>query len=266
MRYTIAFVASSLLGALALPTTDNTGALLRRAGAQVYSQCTKPNTVALTFDDGPWSYLNIIADTLSNAGAKGTFFFNGNNWGCIYDKNLASKVKYAYDKGHQVASHTWSHADLTTLSTDDLNSEMSKVENALKKIAGVKPAFMRPPYGNYNDNVVTVAGQRGQDLVIWDLDTEDSLGATVATSEKYYDDAIAEKPSTILALNHEVYGKLRLSDECTDISTPPVETTAKQVLPYAIQKLQAAGYQLVTVAECLGKQPYQSVGSPTPRD
>ncbi|KAG8728915.1 Carbohydrate esterase 4 protein, partial [Ceratobasidium sp. 428] len=101
MRYTIAFVASSLLGALALPTTDNTGALLRRAGAQVYSQCTKPNTVALTFDDGPWSYLNIIADTLSNAGAKGTFFFNGNNWGCIYDKNLASKVKYAYDKGHQ---------------------------------------------------------------------------------------------------------------------------------------------------------------------
>ncbi|KAG9081234.1 Carbohydrate esterase 4 protein, partial [Ceratobasidium sp. 392] len=85
--------------------------------------------------------------------------------------------------------------------------------------------------------------------VIWDLDSEDSIGATVAQSEQYYDQAIAKHPSTILALNHEVY-----------------ETTAHTVLPYAIEKLQAAGYQLVTVAECLGKQPYQSVGSPTPRN
>jgi hypothetical protein len=35
-----------------------------------------------------------------------------------------------------------------------------------------------------------------------------------------------------------------------------------QVLPYAIQRLKSAGYQLVTLAECLGKPPYQSVGSP----
>ena len=35
-----------------------------------------------------------------------------------------------------------------------------------------------------------------------------------------------------------------------------------QVLPYAIQKLQAAGYQLVTVAECLGMPAYQSVVAP----
>lgn len=35
-----------------------------------------------------------------------------------------------------------------------------------------------------------------------------------------------------------------------------------QVLPYAIQKLQAAGYQLVSLSECLGMDPYQSVVSP----
>jgi len=35
-----------------------------------------------------------------------------------------------------------------------------------------------------------------------------------------------------------------------------------QVLPYAIQKLQAAGYQLVTLAECLGMPAYQSVVAP----
>lgn len=33
-------------------------------------------------------------------------------------------------------------------------------------------------------------------------------------------------------------------------------------MPYAIQKLQAAGYKLVTLAECLGQAPYQSIGTP----
>lgn len=42
----------------------------------------------------------------------------------------------------------------------------------------------------------------------------------------------------------------------------PVETTAHQVLPFAIQKLQAAGYKLVTLAECLGQPAYQSTSAP----
>ncbi|QRW07526.1 chitin deacetylase [Ceratobasidium sp. AG-Ba] len=233
--------AAFILGALARPASE------KRAVAQVYSSCTQPNTVALTFDDGPYNYLTDISDTLANAGAKGTFFFNGNNWACIYD--LADGVKYVYDHGHQVASHTWAHKHLNTLSYDQIHSEMWRVEQALEKITGVTPAFMRPPYGEYNNNVKNVAGERGQDLVTWDFDSQDSVGATASQSKKYYDQAIAQHPNNILALNHEVY-----------------ETTAHNVLPYAIQKLQAAGYQLVTVAECLGKQPYQSVGSPTPRD
>jgi len=38
--------------------------------------------------------------------------------------------------------------------------------------------------------------------------------------------------------------------------------TALVVVPHAISVLRAAGYQLVTVAECLGLQPYQSVTTP----
>ncbi|QRV93375.1 chitin deacetylase [Ceratobasidium sp. AG-Ba] len=234
-------LAAFTLGALARPASE------KRAVAQVYSSCTQPNTVALTFDDGPYNYLTDISDTLANAGAKGTFFFNGNNWACIYD--LADSVTYAYNHGHQIASHTWAHKHLNDLSYDQIHSEMWRVEQALEKIIGVTPAFVRPPYGEYNGKSRNVAGERGQDLVIWDFDSQDSVGATASQSKKYYDQAIAQHPNNILALNHEVY-----------------ETTAHNVLPYAIQKLQAAGYQLVTVAECLGKQPYQSVGSPTPRD
>jgi hypothetical protein len=41
---------------------------------------------------------------------------------------------------------------------------------------------------------------------------------------------------------------------------------SEQVLPSIIGQFQAAGYQLVTVAECLSAQPYQTVGSPAARD
>ncbi|GLB40760.1 putative polysaccharide deacetylase [Lyophyllum shimeji] len=116
----------------------------KRARAQVITHCTVPNTAALTFDDGPYLYLYDISKTLKAAGAKGTFFFNGNNYGCIYSDDNAKRVKYAYDQGHQVASHTWAHKDLTTLTWDQIHDEMWRVELALRRITGAYPAFMRP--------------------------------------------------------------------------------------------------------------------------
>ncbi|KAF5342263.1 hypothetical protein D9611_002138 [Ephemerocybe angulata] len=107
---------------------------------------------------------------------------------------------------------------------------------ALTKIIGVVPAFMRPPYGSYNDLVLDVSRQRGQAVVLWDFDSEDSRGATPEESIQIYQDAINEHPTEIMALNHETYA-----------------TTAKQVLPAILPKLlpailpklNAAGYRVV---------------------
>lgn len=44
---------------------------------------------------------------------------------CIYTVDQAKRVKYAYDKGHQVASHTWAHKNLTTLNWDQSKSRSS---------------------------------------------------------------------------------------------------------------------------------------------
>jgi peptidoglycan/xylan/chitin deacetylase (PgdA/CDA1 family) len=104
-----------------------------------------------------------------------------------------------------VASHTWSHKDLSKLSYDQIHNEMWLVEQALERLLGVKPGFMRPPYGSYNNLVRQVAYERGQKLVLWDFDSGDSTGSTAAQSEKAYDNLIAKHPSTILPLNHEVY-------------------------------------------------------------
>jgi peptidoglycan/xylan/chitin deacetylase (PgdA/CDA1 family) len=80
------------------------------------------------------------------------------------------------------------------------------VDLALVRILGVTPAFMRPPYGAYNDDVRAVAANRGQKVVMWDFDSGDSLGRTPAQSNQDYTDLANRRPPTVLALNHEVFG------------------------------------------------------------
>ncbi|KAG8757391.1 Carbohydrate esterase 4 protein, partial [Ceratobasidium sp. 423] len=159
---TASLVASALFvsctHALSTPTNDHE----TRAAARVYTTCTQPKTLAVTFDDGPNTYTKTIVDTLNAAGGKATFFFNGKNYNCIYDTTNADRAKYAFDRGHQVASHTWAHLHLPTLTNAQITSEFQRTNDAIKKITGAVPAFVRPPFGEYNTNVQNIAGSFGQ--------------------------------------------------------------------------------------------------------
>ncbi|KAG8925729.1 Carbohydrate esterase 4 protein [Tulasnella sp. 418] len=231
-------------GVLAVPTSGNKPPAL----ANVYTSCVKPKTVALTFDDGPYIYTKEISDTLLKNGAKGTFFVNGNTWTgkCIYEDNGA-RVKYLYQRGHQIASHLWNHTHAPELTAVELTENMVKVEKAIQRITGAVTAFIRPPYGEYNDLFRELAHKRKQSLVNWDFDARDwdTANVTPEQTKAWYKEVLDKNPKNLLPLNHEVY-----------------ESTAKDVLPYVIGLLKAKGYRMVTVAECLGLPPYLKVGKP----
>ncbi|KAJ7153687.1 carbohydrate esterase family 4 protein [Mycena filopes] len=241
------------------------GAIPRNAAplATIYKSCKVKGDIALTFvrcslvlslafcititrntqDDGPYIYLCDISDTLVAAGAHATFFFIV----CIYDEVVQQRVKYAHEHGHLIGSHTWSHTDLTTLNSNQIHNEMWLVEQALERIIGVSPAFMRPPYGLWNNQVLEVSRVRNQSVVLWDFDSGDSTGSAVAQSEALYADIAKTHPNTLLAVNHETEG-------------------SHQLLPYAIKELQGAGYKLVTLDKCLGLPAYHSVRAPSKPD
>ncbi|KAF5334503.1 hypothetical protein D9611_013831 [Ephemerocybe angulata] len=247
--------------------------LEKRAKAQVFRSCTVPNTVALTFDvkdDGPYIYMNDLINTLNKENTATTvrtptsplsfpktngpsyalsLFLFRDLGACIYNDDNIRNIKRAYDSGHQLGSHTWSHKDLTTLSWDQMHDEMWRVEQAILRITGALPAFVRPPYGNYNDLVLEAAGARGLTISNWDFDSEDGKAASIDRQKGLYDAAVKAHPSTILSLEHEVHA-----------------TSVYEVLPYAIAKLRAAGYRFVTVAECLNMKPYQLVLPPSTKD
>jgi len=99
------------LVALCLLSTITTGHVITKRqsalpyGMVLYS-CTQPNTIALTFDDGPYIYTDTVLDKLKAAGQRATFFLNGNNPSFGYIYNFNSTVARYMAEGHQVASHT----------------------------------------------------------------------------------------------------------------------------------------------------------------
>ncbi|KAF9928893.1 hypothetical protein FBU30_002035 [Linnemannia zychae] len=206
------------------------------AGVKLVYKCTVPNTMAITFDDGPFEYTAELVKTFKKYNAKATFFVNGDNNGKITD--YAAAVKAAYDDGHQIASHTWDHGDLTTMNVSQINAEMNKLDDALRNIIGVAPTYMRPPYGNVNDLVTKTVGAK-YTIVIWSQDTNDWRHVNdYKKSYKVYTDKVkqASGKGGDIFLQHET-----------------IQLTAQKLAPLAIQYAQKKGWKLVTVGECLGK-------------
>jgi peptidoglycan/xylan/chitin deacetylase (PgdA/CDA1 family) len=120
-------------------------------GEGVYA-CKVPGTVAITFDDGPYIYTNDLIDLFAAYNAKATFFITGNNLGKGAIDNAATAwpavIQRMYAAGHQIASHTWSHQDLSAITSQQRKDQMVHNEMAIRNIIGKFPTYMRPPYSS----------------------------------------------------------------------------------------------------------------------
>ena len=106
MLVDIATVLLLATAATALPV-DNPVEIIKRAPnpGVVITKCSQPGMLALAYDDGPYTFTSKLVDILDKGGAKGTFFWTGTLYGCIYKS--ADAIKKTFASGHQVASHTW---------------------------------------------------------------------------------------------------------------------------------------------------------------
>jgi peptidoglycan/xylan/chitin deacetylase (PgdA/CDA1 family) len=175
---------------------------------------------------------------------------NGNNWDCIYNPDRISDVQYVYAAGHMIGSHTWSHVDLTTISTVQIQDGMFRMEEAFSRILGIKPAFTRPPFGNADSNLANIqaiAAARGQSIALWDWDTGDADGNTTAQSEALYDDVANAKVKNALILNHETEGTRSNFYSALFLSHPisREENTATVLVGYALNLFKSKGYNVI---------------------
>jgi hypothetical protein len=142
-------------------------------GGEGIYECLKPGTVAITYDDGPYIYTDEVLNKFKAAGFKATFFVTGNNLGKgAIDQKWTAVIKRMIAEGHQVASHTWSHQDLSVITEQQRYDQMVKNEMAFRNIIGKYPTYMRPPYSSCNAACQGVMKALGYVVSYFDLDTD----------------------------------------------------------------------------------------------
>lgn len=182
---------------------------------------TNAPMVALTFDDGPNpEYTGRILKVLEDNYSHATFFVVGTN-----AEKYPEILQVIAMSGNEIGNHTYSHANLTDIDSEDVEEEIDKVNRAVKKATGEIATVIRPPYGAYNNEVLN---QLQQPVVLWDLDTEDWDSRNAQT---IVDNIISNIDDGDIILMHDIY-----------------ESTAEAV-ELLVPRLKEMGYQVVSVSE-----------------
>ncbi len=177
--------------------------------------------MAVTFDDGPGKCSDMLLDGLAERDVKCTFFLVGSNIA-----SYSSQVRRMWEEGHEVASHTYDHARLGTLSRSDVADEVLKTDDALDKAIGLDLNYnLRPPYGDVNDNALSAVGTP---CFYWTVDT---LDWKTLNADSVYNEIVNHAGDGEIILLHELY-----------------ESSVNGALR-AIDTLQEQGYEFVTISE-----------------
>jgi len=236
------------------PSGSNTSSVSRNKvgniayGGEGVFRCVTPGTVALTFDDGPQTaFTDRILDLFKSYNAKATFFVTGNNInkGQI-DLKHADALKRIDNEGHQVASHTFTHLDLSKISSLDRKNQMWMNEMAIRNVLGKIPVYMRPPYSSCtkDSGCQQDMSDLGYHIINFNVDTDDynkNKPDQIQLSKDWFkgnitkDGASAQKGDKWLAIGHDI-----------------LDQTANNLTEFMLSTITQLGYKAVTVGDCLG--------------
>lgn len=198
-------------------------------------------SVALTFDDAPDSLFGpLLLDILLSYNVKATFFCLGT---CV--EQNPDLVKRMANEGHIIANHSYDHADLTTLTPDQVRDEVTKAEAAIQQITGLRTALFRPPYGALNNQSIQVILSLGYKIILWNVDSLDWTGITgPAVAGQVIPNTV---PGSIILMHNACGGSVQAG------------TATAQSLPFIIEILRKEGYDFVTIPALLNIPAYQPI-------
>ena len=192
----------------------------------VYSVERDDKTISLSFD-AAWGNedTQTLIDILSRYGVHATFFVVG-DWAERYPDS----VKALAEAGNEVMNHSSSHAHFSSLSTEQIVSDITACNEKVAALTGVSPSLFRCPYGEYDDHVIQAVESMGMTAVQWDVDSLDWKGISAA---EITDRVLKNVRSGSIVLFHNAA-----------IHTP-------EALPGIIEALQQEGYTIVPISELL---------------
>ena len=169
-------------------------------------------------------FLPDMLNTLAANNIKITFFVGG-SWA----KRFPNVVAELANRGHELGNHTYSHPHPNTLSKNKNKEQIQRAEELVREFTQIKTTLYAPPYGEYNDTVLSAAAELGYTTIMWSIDTIDW-----------------QRPPAEIIISRV----MKKIDNGAIILMHPTESTAK-ALPELIRQLQNKGYVISTVSDIL---------------
>lgn len=135
----------------------------------VYCVDTTEKKVALSFD-AAWGNEDTsrILEILKEQDVHVTFFMTGG-----WVESYPDDVKAIAAAGHDLGNHSQNHKEMSKLNASEIKDELQSVHNKVKELTGVEMTLFRPPYGDYDNDVITTATSLGYYTIQWSVDSLD---------------------------------------------------------------------------------------------
>lgn len=121
---------------------------------------------------------------------------------------------------------------MSTLSSKQITEELQGCHQAVKELTGIDMNLFRPPFGEYNDNVIRTAKENGYDSIQWDVDSLD-----------WKEQGVEAEINQVLNHKHLGNGSILLFHN--DAKYTP------QALDTILKGLKEKGYDIVPVSELI---------------
>lgn len=195
-----------------------------------YSQCHVDGPyIAITFDDGPHiSNTPRLLDMLKQRNIKATFFVVGQ---CAAE--YPDIMKRIVAEGHEIASHSWSHPQLSSMSESGVRDQLQKTHDVIVQTTGVAPKIMRPPYGAFTARQRAWAnGVWGYKCILWDVDP---LDWKIRSADHVKSEILRGTVAGSIILSHDIH------------------KSTIDAMPGTLDGLLAKGFKFLTVSELIAR-------------
>ena len=192
----------------------------------IYRVDRKDNLASISFD-AAWGNEDTqqLIDILGKYNVKATFFVVG-SWVDKYPES----VKALHDAGHEVMNHSNDHAHMSQLSKEEIIADVEACNDKIEAVTGVRPTLIRPPYGEYDNNVITAIRSIGMEPIQWDVDSLD--WKDLPASEIIQRVTSKVQPGSIVLFHNAA------------LHTP-------EALPSILEKLLQEGYTFVPISQII---------------
>ncbi len=194
---------------------------------------TAQPVVALTLDDGPTlRYTRDVLNILNDRDVKATFFLTGRE--IEETPALAAEI---VRRGHQIGNHSYSHSDMTLMSTGKIRDEIERTDKAIRNAGYQGEIYFRPPYGKKLITLPWYLSQTGRTSITWDVEPE-SYADIAEDADAMAKHVIENARNGSIILLHVMYRSREAS---------------RQALPKIIDGVKARGFQFVTVSDLISR-------------